>query len=130
MEALKKFDLHPKTRSEFKTRTISGALASVWAVVSITYLVLAELRYSRQVRVVDRLWVNSTHGAGVNVSFDLEFPHPIIFVYLYLCLSLYIYKYPLCVLLDPLLVGPVLGPYVFPYSRYLFFHPRLGSAAI
>ena len=74
MEALKKFDLHPKTRSEFKTRTISGALASVWAVVSITYLVLAELRYSRQVRVVDRLWVNSTHGAGVNVSFDLEFP--------------------------------------------------------
>ena len=75
MERLRKFDLHPKTRQEFKTRTVSGAIASIFSTISIVYLVAAELRYARQVRVKDRLWVNSTHGAGVNVSFDIEFPN-------------------------------------------------------
>ena len=74
MDRLRKFDLHPKTRQEFKTRTVSGAIASIFSTISIVYLVAAELRYARQVRVKDRLWVNSTHGAGVNVSFDIEFP--------------------------------------------------------
>ena len=75
MDRLRKFDLHPKTRQEFKTRTVSGAIASIFSTISIVYLVAAERARTRaQVRVKDRLWVNSTHGAGVNVSFDIEFP--------------------------------------------------------
>ena len=72
---LRKLDAHPKTRDEFKVRTLQGGLSTVVAAVVALWLVRCELRSAWTIERRDKLYVNSTHGATVRVSFDVEFPN-------------------------------------------------------
>jgi len=72
---LRSLDAHPKTRDEFKVRTLQGGISTVVATVVALWLVRCELRSSWRVERRDRLYVNSSHGASVRVAFDVEFPN-------------------------------------------------------
>mmetsp|Transcript_38303 Transcript_38303/g.48319 ORF Transcript_38303/g.48319 Transcript_38303/m.48319 type:complete len:403 (-) Transcript_38303:258-1466(-) len=69
-----KFDLHPKTRDEYRIRTLHGAIVSVIAMVAAVILFYSELNYSMTTEVVDHLFVNSSSGQALPISFNITFP--------------------------------------------------------
>ncbi|KAJ1461961.1 endoplasmic reticulum vesicle transporter-domain-containing protein [Pelagophyceae sp. CCMP2097] len=72
---LQRFDAHPKTKDEFRVRTLQGGVVTLVAALLAMWLVRAELRNTFTVTTTDRLFVNSSHGASVSVSFAIDFPH-------------------------------------------------------
>ena len=74
MAKLRNMDMYPKTKDEFRVRTMQGGVSSLFAVVVAIILVRSELKHSLAVSTHDRLFVNSSHGDGLSVRFELEFP--------------------------------------------------------
>lgn len=74
MDTLRSLDLFPKTKDEFRVRTMQGGLSSLLAIFLAALLVRSELRHSFKIETRDRLFVNSSHGASLNVRFEIEFP--------------------------------------------------------
>ena len=74
LEKLRELDMYPKTRDEFRVRTSQGGAATVVACLVAIWLVRTEFTHALGVER-DRLYVNSSHGNGLRVSLDLEFPH-------------------------------------------------------
>ena len=75
LEKLRELDMYPKTRDEFRVRTSQGGAATVVACLVAIWLVRTEFSHTLGVETRDRLYVNSSHGNGLRVSLDLEFPH-------------------------------------------------------
>ena len=75
LEKLRELDMYPKTRDEFRVRTSQGGAATVVACLVAIWLVRTEFTHTLGVETRDRLYVNSSHGNGLRVSLDLEFPH-------------------------------------------------------
>ena len=73
LEKLRELDMYPKTRDEFRVRTSQGGAATVVACLVAIWLAHGVYPYLGETR--DRLYVNSSHGNGLRVSLDLEFPH-------------------------------------------------------
>ena len=63
MDRLRKFDLHPKTRKSSNAHRF-GRHPSIFSTISIVYLVAAELRYARQVRVMTHCTTRRTARAS------------------------------------------------------------------
>ena len=74
LTTLRNLDMYPKTKDEFRVRTMQGGLSSVVAIVVAFALVRSEMSHSLKVSTHDRLFVNSSHGDGLSVRFELEFP--------------------------------------------------------
>ena len=75
LEKLRELDMYPKTRDEFSVRTSQGGAATVVAcLVAIWRSCGRSSRTALGRRTRDRLYVNSSHGNGLRVSLDLEFP--------------------------------------------------------
>ena len=72
---LRSLDRHTAVSSEFAVRTTSGALLSALTLLSILLLLRSEYVYNLQDRtVVDRVRVNATSPAGLELEFDITFP--------------------------------------------------------
>lgn len=67
--------MYPKTRDEFRNRTAQGGATTVIAFLVALWLVRTEFSQTLGVETYDRLYVNSSHGNGLRVALDLEFPH-------------------------------------------------------
>jgi len=74
LEALRNLDMYPKAKEEFRVRTMQGGLSTLVAAVVALALVRTEMRHALKIQTHDRLFVNASHGAGLQVRFELEFP--------------------------------------------------------
>lgn len=74
MEYLRKFDAFPKALDDFRVRTRSGAIVSIFALLLMAVLFISEVNYYLQVETIDYLYVNSTRTQNLHVSFDFSFP--------------------------------------------------------
>ena len=70
MAKLRNMDMYPKTKDEFRVRTMQGGVSSLFAVVVAIILVRSELKHSLAVSTHDRLFVNSSHGDGLSGNGD------------------------------------------------------------
>ena len=75
IEYIQSVDAHSPISSEFRIRTLSGALFSV-ATLSLTlYLIRSEYRYNLTPSFQDHVHVMPQSPDGLEVEFDLTFPH-------------------------------------------------------
>ena len=75
LSRLRSLDRHTAVSSEFAVRTSSGALLSAATLLAILSLVNSEYAYNlRRLTVVDRVHVNATSPAGLELEFDVTFP--------------------------------------------------------
>uniref|UniRef100_A0A7S4IKK9 Endoplasmic reticulum vesicle transporter C-terminal domain-containing protein n=1 Tax=Odontella aurita TaxID=265563 RepID=A0A7S4IKK9_9STRA len=72
-ERLRSLDAHTPAAAEFRVRTIQGALLSVFTLLSIAYLVRIEYGFHFLTEVLDRVHVNATTPAGLEMEFDITF---------------------------------------------------------
>eukprot|EP00978_Attheya_sp_CCMP212_P026171 scaffold85642_cov63-Attheya_sp.AAC.1 len=73
-EKLKNFDTQSSVSNEFRVRTAQGAAFSVTTLIAISYLIYTELVYNLSASVRDRVHVNATSPAGLELEFDVTFP--------------------------------------------------------
>jgi len=76
MEALRKFDVYPKTHDDLKVRTLGGALISICCYIFVAVLFLSEYRQWRSLETVDMLDVDTTAkpDGRLPVNIDIYLP--------------------------------------------------------
>lgn len=74
LEKLKHFDTQSSVSNEFRIRTAQGAAFSVTTLIALLYLIYTELVYNLSASVRDRVHVNATSPAGLELEFDVTFP--------------------------------------------------------
>ncbi|KAL7543550.1 hypothetical protein ACHAWF_007411, partial [Thalassiosira exigua] len=72
---LRSLDAHSPISSEFRIRTLSGALLSLSALVLVFRLILSEYRYNLATTFLDHVRVMPQSPDGLEVEFDVTFPH-------------------------------------------------------
>eukprot|EP01083_Nonionella_stella_P256292 878607_1 len=72
-QRLKNFDYHTTVASEFRVKTSNGALLSVATLLLILYLILTEFQYNLTPSLRERVHVNATTPAGIEMEFDVTF---------------------------------------------------------
>lgn len=73
-QRLKNFDYHSSVASEFRVKTSQGAILSLTTLLIIAYLIYTELRYNLKPTLRERVHVNATTPAGIEMEFDVTFP--------------------------------------------------------
>lgn len=70
-DQLRSLDTHSSVSSEFRVYTFHGAILSLITVFAIIYLVFTEVIYNFQTTLIERVHVNATSSAGIEVEFDI-----------------------------------------------------------
>jgi hypothetical protein len=74
-ERLRQLDHHTSVSSEFRVSTKLGAVLSITTLIVLIHLLRTEYRYNLTPTIRDRVHVNATTPAGVDIEFDISFPH-------------------------------------------------------
>ena len=74
-DRLRNLDAHSSVPSEFRVYTASGAVLSVVTVAIILYLVVSEAYFNFQVTLEEKVFVNATSPAGLEIEFDITLQH-------------------------------------------------------
>lgn len=74
-EFIRSIDAHSPISSEFRIRTLSGALLSLFTLLLTTYLIRTEYSYNLTPRFLDHVHVMPQSPDGLEVEFDISFPH-------------------------------------------------------
>jgi len=70
-ETLKLIDGQRSVSKEFRVRTAHGALLSVTTLILIAYLVYIEFKFNFKTEVLEKVHVNATTSAGLEIEFDV-----------------------------------------------------------
>ena len=73
-QRLKNLDYHSSVASEFRVKNSQGAILSLTTLLLIAYLIYTELRYNLKPTLRERVHVNATTPAGIEMEFDVTFP--------------------------------------------------------
>jgi hypothetical protein len=73
-ERLRNFDSHSSVSKEFRVYTVQGAVLSVLTLVAIAYFIATEFDYNFQTTLQERVHVNATSSAGLEMEFDISLP--------------------------------------------------------
>jgi hypothetical protein len=68
------FDVYPKTLSEFRQRTLTGAAVSIACTLLIAVLTVIEVADYLQVRQDDHLFVDTSRGQQLRINLNVTFP--------------------------------------------------------
>jgi len=68
------FDVYPKTLSEFRQRTFTGAIVSISCTVLIALLTIVELVDFAHVKKTDHLFVDTSRGQQLRININITFP--------------------------------------------------------
>jgi hypothetical protein len=72
---IKSIDIHSSISSEFRIRTLSGALLSLFTLLLTLYFISTEYQYNiSNVTLVNHVHVMNQSPIGLEVSFDITFP--------------------------------------------------------
>eukprot|EP00578_Thalassiosira_sp_NH16_P012054 CAMPEP_0181112038 /NCGR_PEP_ID=MMETSP1071-20121207/19600_1 /TAXON_ID=35127 /ORGANISM="Thalassiosira sp., Strain NH16" /LENGTH=209 /DNA_ID=CAMNT_0023195981 /DNA_START=72 /DNA_END=698 /DNA_ORIENTATION=- len=72
---IRSIDAHSPISSEFRIRTLSGALLSLLTLVLTLYLISSEYAYNLAPTFLDHVHVVNQSPDGLEVEFDITFPH-------------------------------------------------------
>mmetsp|Transcript_39271 Transcript_39271/g.84697 ORF Transcript_39271/g.84697 Transcript_39271/m.84697 type:complete len:427 (+) Transcript_39271:141-1421(+) len=72
---IRSIDTHSPISSEFRIRTLSGALLSLFTLILTLYLISSEYAYNLTPTFLDHVQVMPQSPDGLEVEFDLSFPH-------------------------------------------------------
>lgn len=75
IDYFRSIDTHSPISSEFRVRTLSGALISVFTLVLTIYLIGSEYTYNLTPTFLDRVHVMPQSPDGLEVEFDITFQH-------------------------------------------------------
>ena len=75
IDYFRSIDTHSPISSEFRIRTLSGALISVFTLVLTIYLIGSEYTYNLTPTILDHVHVMPQSPDGLEVEFDITFPH-------------------------------------------------------
>ena len=73
-DRLRRLDHHSSVASEFRVHTRNGAILSTIFIFVTTYLIYTELQYNLTPSVRDKVHVNATSPAGLEMEFEVTFP--------------------------------------------------------
>ena len=68
------FDVYPKTLSEFRQRTLTGAAVSIACTLLIAVLTVIEVADYLQVKQDDHLFVDTSRGQQLRINLNVTFP--------------------------------------------------------
>jgi len=68
------FDVYPKTLSEFRQRTLSGAVVSIACAILIALLAIVEVVDFASVKKTDHLFVDTSRGQPLRINLNITFP--------------------------------------------------------
>ena len=74
-ERLRQLDHHTSVSSEFRVSTKLGAFLSVTTLIVLIHLLRTEYKYNLTPTIRDRVHVNASTPAGLEIEFDISFPH-------------------------------------------------------
>ena len=72
---IRSIDTHSPISSEFRIRTLSGTLLSLFTLILTLYLISSEYAYNLTPTFLDHVQVMPQSTDGLEVEFDLSFPH-------------------------------------------------------
>lgn len=72
---IRSIDTHSPISSEFRIRTLSGALISLFTITLTFYLISSEYNYNLTPTFLDHVHVMHQSPDGLEVEFDITFPH-------------------------------------------------------
>eukprot|EP00581_Thalassiosira_minuscula_P009767 CAMPEP_0183707990 /NCGR_PEP_ID=MMETSP0737-20130205/4400_1 /TAXON_ID=385413 /ORGANISM="Thalassiosira miniscula, Strain CCMP1093" /LENGTH=434 /DNA_ID=CAMNT_0025935761 /DNA_START=40 /DNA_END=1344 /DNA_ORIENTATION=- len=72
---IRSIDTHSPISSEFRIRTLSGALFSLFTLLLTLYLISSEYNYNLTPTFLDHVHVMPQSPDGLEVEFDITFPH-------------------------------------------------------
>lgn len=75
IDYFRSIDTHSPISSEFRVRTLSGALISIFTLVLAIYLIGSEYAYNLTPSFLDHVHVMPQSPDGLEVEFDITFPH-------------------------------------------------------
>ena len=67
-------DVYPKTLSEFRHRTFTGAVVSITVIVLISLLAIVEFVDFASIKKVDHLFVDTSRGQPLRININITFP--------------------------------------------------------
>ena len=75
VDYFRSIDTHSPISSEFRVRTLSGALISIFTLVLTIYLIRSEYNYNLTPTFLDHVHVMPQSDFGLEVEFDITFQH-------------------------------------------------------
>ncbi len=71
---LKHFDAYPKPLEDFRVKTLSGAIITIFATISIIILFIYEWRSYKAIEVDQELFVDLTRNQKLTINLNVTFP--------------------------------------------------------
>lgn len=75
LKKLKYFDAYPKTLEDFRIKTLSGALISIFFTIIILILFINEWKSYKEKEIQQELFVDLTRNQKLRINLDILFPH-------------------------------------------------------
>ena len=74
-DKVRRFDFNPKTKEDYKIRSVYGGLITLISFVWGSYLFFNEVSLNLKTDLYDHLYMNSSRSSEIEFSFNVTFPH-------------------------------------------------------